>query len=47
MDFSSSVPDFEEHEKCTLGTFYIDEKNFKSTWIQLAEAGGWSLQAPY
>tara|TARA_B100001245_G_C22893309_1_gene430552 strand:+ start:1239 stop:2225 length:987 start_codon:yes stop_codon:yes gene_type:complete len=34
---SSSVPDFEEHEKCTLGTFYIDEKSFKSTWIQLAK----------
>lgn len=34
---SAVVPEFEDHHKCTLGTFTIDEKSYKSTWKQLAK----------
>jgi hypothetical protein len=34
---SAVVPTFDDNIGCTLGTFIVDEKNYKSTWKQLAK----------
>ena len=34
---SAVVPEFEDHKKCTLGTFFVDNNNYKSIWKKLAK----------
>jgi hypothetical protein len=35
--FSAVVPTYDDNTACTLGTFVVDEKNYKNTWKQLAK----------